>query len=106
MLHTSSDFVYSSKRKTTRTIKITILRTINLNKYQSNAEQISQNPHLNHLIDPSFQGVKRILVLSFDNATYRTVHTEYHLRKVQINGYNVMVNGKNVFDQPIKIYVK
>ena len=106
MLHTSSDFVYSSKCKTTRTIKITILRTINLNKYQSNAEQISQNLHLNHLIDPSFQGVKRILVLSFDNATYGTVHTEYHLRKVQINGYNVMVNGKNVFDQPIKIYVK
>ena len=42
-------------------------RTINWNKYQAkvSAERISQ--YLNMLIDPSFQGVIKLFVLSFEN---------------------------------------
>ena len=36
----------------------------NSSKRQSNVGQISQNPSLNHLIHPSFNGVKRLFVLS------------------------------------------
>ena len=61
-------------------------------------EQISQNPDLNHLIDPSLQEVKRIFVLSFDNATERTVHTGYYPQKVQTKDYNYVIDGENVFD--------
>ena len=42
-------------------------RTINWNKYQSNPKKYTQNRYLNHLVDPSFQGVKRLFVLSFEN---------------------------------------
>ena len=28
-------------------------------------------------------------------------HSEYYLRKVEIKDYNVEIDGKNVFDQPI-----
>ena len=42
-------------------------RTINWNKYESNIKTFAQNRYLNHLINPIFQGVKRIFVLSFEN---------------------------------------
>ena len=32
---------------------------------------------------------------------YRTSHTTYYLPKVEINNYNVMIDGRNSFDQPI-----
>ena len=60
------------------------------------------NEYLDYLIDPSFQGVDRIFVLSFENNAHRTRHTWYFLPKVEIKEYNVMVDGKNVFDQPLK----
>ena len=37
---------------------------VNWSKCHSNAEQISQNPSLNHLIDPSFKGVKIIFIIN------------------------------------------
>ena len=54
------------------------------------------------LIDPSFQGISRIFVLSFENVVDRKVHTEYYLPKVEIKDYSVMIDGKNVLDQPVK----
>ena len=36
-------------------------RTINWNKYQSKVSMQAPNPYLNYLIDPSFQGVNRLL---------------------------------------------
>ena len=36
-------------------------RTINWNKYQSRVSMQAPNPYLNYLIDPSFQGVNRLL---------------------------------------------
>ena len=35
-------------------------RVINWNKYLSKPELLAQNPNLNHLIEPSFQGVNRL----------------------------------------------
>ena len=39
-------------------------RVINWNKYLSKPELLAQNPNLNHLIEPSFQGVNRLFVLA------------------------------------------
>ena len=36
--------------------------TINWNKYQSDPKTYAQNRYLNHLVDPSFQGVNRHFV--------------------------------------------
>ena len=76
-------------------------RTINWNKYQSKTKQYNRNPYLDCLIDPSFEGVNRLSVLSFENDTDRTAHTGYNLPNVEIKNYNVMIDGRNVFDQPI-----
>ena len=52
-------------------------------------------------MDPIFQGVNRLFVLPFENENDRTSHSTYYLPKVEIKDYNVMINGKNFFDQPI-----
>ena len=60
------------------------------------------NQYLDFLIDPSFQGVNRLFVLLFENEVDRKVHTGYYLRKVEIKDYNVMIDAKNFFEQPVK----
>ena len=77
-------------------------RVINWNKYLSKPELLARNPNLNHLIEPSFQGVNRLFVLAFENDDDRTSDDEYYLPTVEIKDYNIMINGKNFFDQPIK----
>ena len=40
-------------------------RTINWNEYESSIKTFTQNRYLNYLINPSFQGVNGLFVLSF-----------------------------------------
>ena len=77
-------------------------RVINWNKYLSKPELLAQNPNLNHLAEPSFQGVNRLFVLAFESDDNRTAHDSYYLPTVEIKDYNIMINGENFFDQPIK----
>ena len=77
-------------------------RVINWNKYLSKTELLVQNPNLNHLVGPSFQGVNRLFVLAFENDDDRTGDEQYYLPTVEIKDYNIMINGENFFDQPIK----
>ena len=77
-------------------------RVINWNKYLSKPELLAQNPNLNNLVEPSFQGVNRLFVLAFENDTQRTSAKGYYLPNVEIKDYNVMINGEKFFDQPIK----
>ena len=71
-------------------------RTINWNKYKPKVSPERQNQYLDFLIDPSFQEVNKLFVLSFQNEEERKVHTEYYLSKVEIKD-NVMIDGKNFF---------
>ena len=77
-------------------------RTINWNKYQWKVSSERQNQYLDCLIDPSFQGVYRLFVLSFKIEDDSKIHTGYYLPKVEIKDYNVMIDGKNFFDQLVK----
>ena len=81
-------------------------RTISWSKYEANINKFAQNRYLNHLINPIFQGVNRLFVLSFQNEDGRTSHSTYYLPKVEIKDYNVMIDGKNFFDQPISSIIK
>ena len=77
-------------------------RVINWNKYLSKPELLAQNPSLNHLVEPSFQGVNRLFILAFENDNHRTSDERYYLPTVEIKDYNIVINGENFFDQPIK----
>ena len=77
-------------------------RVINWNKYLSKPELLAKNPNLNHLTEPSFQGVNGLFVLAFEDDNHRTIHGGYCLPNVEIKDYNIMINGENFLDQPIK----
>ena len=81
-------------------------RTINWNRYQSETKTYARNRYLNHLINPSFQGVNKLYVLSFKNEDDTKSHSTYYLPKIEIKDYNVMIDGKNLFDQPINRNLK
>ena len=82
-------------------VPVETIRLINWNKYQSTLEKLPQCRYLNYLIDPSFQGVNRLFVLSFENAKDRTVDKKY-IPNMEIKDYNVFDDGRNFFNQPIK----
>ena len=57
-------------------------RTINWNEYESRVKSFAQNRYLNYLINPSFQGINRLFVLSFETKDDRTSHSTYYLPNV------------------------
>ena len=66
--------------------------------------------NLNYLYDPTFTNVNRLFVLSFerieeDNVKkdYRDSFSHYYVSKVQIKGFNVLIDGTRFFDLSIKI---
>ena len=77
-------------------------RTINWNKYELKLTVQAQNQYLDSVINPSFQGVNRLFVLSFQNNGSRTSYTIYNLPLVEVNCYNVVIDGRNFFEQPVK----
>ena len=87
-------------------LKSSFKRTINWNKCQSNISTETQNQYLDLLINPSFQGVNRLFVLSFENETDKTSHSRYYLPKIEIKNLNVKIDGRNFFDQPINNRIK
>ena len=72
-------------------------RTISCNKYQTKVSTKKLNQYLAFLIDPSFQGVNRLFVLPFEDKAQRTSYRQYYLPKKY-----VMIDGQNIFDQPIR----
>ena len=56
-------------------------------------------------LDSSFQGVNRLFVLAYENTNpndfKRDSHRKYFLPRVNITKYNALINGKNLYDQPI-----
>ena len=77
-------------------------RTINWNKYLAKTTNQAWNRYLDYLIDPSFQGVNRPFVLSFKDDDGRESDKQYYLPAVEIKDYNIMIDRRNFFDQPIK----
>ena len=71
-------------------------------EYLAKQELLRRNPNLNNLVETSFQGVNRLLVLSFENDVQRTSNKRYYFPNVEIRDYNVMIDEENFFDQPVK----
>ena len=61
-----------------------------------------QNRYLYFLVDTSFEGVNRLFV-SFKDENGLESYSQYYLQIVEIKDFNDMINGKNLFDQSIKM---
>ena len=53
--------------------------------------------YLEYLIDPSFQALNRLFVISFQDSAVRNEHRIYFLSTVKIKDDNVMIDGKFFF---------
>ena len=65
------------------------------------------NNNLNYLIDPTFTNVNRLFVLSFKNEhgnddENESVRTSFKKYYVEIKDFNVLIDGKQFFDIPVK----
>ena len=76
-------------------------RTINWNKHEPNVTVQQQNKYLDLLINPSFQEVNRIVVLLVTNTDGKVKYTRCYLLLVEVKDYNIMIHGRNFFDQPV-----
>ena len=80
-------------------------RTVKWNKYRP---QVTIQPHknnLNYLIDPTFTKVNRLFVLSFVRnieGDHRDSFSHYYVKNVEIKDSNMLTDGKNLFDLPVK----
>ena len=61
---------------------------------------------IDFLSEPSFQGVNRLFLLTFNANDSRIGHSRYFLPTAIVEDYNVMNDGRNFFDQPIKNDIK
>ena len=88
--------------KSLQQLKSGLKRTIDWNKYLSKLVLLAQIPNLNHLDEPNFQGVNKLFVLAFENDAQKTSNKRHYIPNVEIKNYNVMIDGKKNFNQPIK----
>ena len=87
-------------------LKSFFYKTINCNKYQKWQTLLERNWYLDYSIDPSFQGVNKLFVLSFENDTGQESYKRHYLSPVEIKEFNVMIDGRNFFDQPLIINLR
>ena len=89
-------------------------RSVYWNEYQSKIEtKTADNKNaIRFPLDASFQGVNRLFVLTFYNTenrndkVQRDSHRKYFLPRVNITNYNVLIDGRNFYDQPINDQIK
>ena len=71
----------------------------------------NEEKYIRELLDSSWQGVKRLFVLAYNNTTGNNQvsvdsHKKYFLPRVKIENYNVEIDGRNFYDQPINDSIK
>ena len=83
------------------------------NEYKSKIETKEADANKKRFpLDNSFQGVNRMFVLAFDNTNNgdnkveRDSHRKYFIPRVDITNYNVLLDGRNFYDQPINDQIK
>ena len=69
-------------------------RIIIWNKYLSKPELLARNTNLNHLVEPSFQGVNGFFVLAFENDNQRSSSKGYYLPNAELKDCNIIIDWK------------
>ena len=80
-----------------------------MNNYQTTpAKVINQGTNIYELLSASFQDVKRLFLLTYaitadaaNNQAGIKDNREYFLPRGKIENYNVLIDGRNFYDQPI-----
>ena len=73
-------------------------------KEQEEAGNANDTKYFN--LDTSFQGVNRLLLMAYsredDNQATRNGQRKYYLPRIDLKKYNVIIDGRNFYDNPIE----
>ena len=82
-------------------------RSIYWNEYKT--KEINEDADANVFkyinLDPSFQGVNRLFVMAYNRANgqpTRNGQQKYYLPRIDLEKYNVIIDGRNFYDNPIE----
>ena len=82
-------------------------RSFYWNEY--NTKEINEDADANVFqyinLDPSFQGVNRLFVMAYNRANgqpTRNGQQKYYLPRIDLEKYNVIIDGRNFYDNPIE----
>ena len=82
-------------------------RSIYRNEYKTKEQE--ENANANNFkyisLDPSFQGVNRLFVMACNGVggqPTRNGQKKYYLPRIDLNKYNVIIDGRNFYDNPIE----
>ena len=82
-------------------------RSIYWNEYET--KELTENADDNVFkyinLDPSFQGVNRLFAMAYNSANdqpTRNGQQKYYLPRNDLNKYNVIIDGRNFYDNPIE----
>ena len=79
--------------------------TISWNRYRSKITTQTKNNNSDDLVDLTFRNIDRFFVLSFKNGDddpTRNSFDEYYMPLVEIKDFNVLIDKKPFFVQPVK----
>ena len=84
-------------------------RSIYWNEYKTKEKDENGNANANAVkyinLDPSFQGVNRLFIMEYSRAANQPVRNsqqKYYLPRIDLNIYNVIIDGRNFYDNPIE----
>ena len=82
-------------------------RSIYWNEYKTKEinEDADDNVFKYMNLDPSFQGVNRLFVMAYNRPNgqpTRNGQRKYYLPRISLNKYNVIIDGRNFYDNPIE----
>ena len=67
------------------------------------------NDHIRQSLDGSFEGVKRLFVFAYargNNSATEDSQRKYFIPRMKIENYNIEIDGRNFYDQPINNKIK
>ena len=80
-------------------------RSIYWNEYKAKELNSDANVFKYINLDPSFQGVNRLIVMTYsrvDGQPTRNGQQKYYLPRIDLNKYNVIIDGRNFYDNSIE----
>ena len=83
-------------------------RPIYWNKYKVIFKNYNDE-YIRERIDASFQGINELFVLPYasgDNVTNENSYRKYFLSRLKIKNYNIEIDERNFYDQPINDLIK
>ena len=82
-----------------------------MDNIEVNIARNNEKKWIRDLLDSSYQGVKGLFVLAYNNTAgngqvFIDSFKKYFLPRVKIENYNIEIDGRNFYDQPINDSIK